>query len=317
MTAATKRVDVSQDVLDRMDIRLGHVKALPPIVPLAVSYGCGVDSTAMLIYFHQIGVCPDRIQFADTYAYLPTMNRWLRKVGFPEVTVVHKRSKHKSLYHNMVDNNTLPGLAFGYGTCALKWKIDPMNYDLSRWERAKRCWKAGYKIVKAIGYDASGRDQKRFCESFDEMAKNREKGKQDNRFLYWYPLVEAGIDRETCKAIIQDAGLPVPIKSACNFCPARKKDEIMELVQIHPQLAREAVVMEKVSEHGIHGIRGSTVGLGRTFKWADFLASQGIDLGVTDEEVETTIRQTGCWDRYNGVRRERPEPKVKKRVKVA
>jgi hypothetical protein len=75
--------------------------------------------------------------------------------------------------------------------------------------------------------------------------------------------------------------------------------------------------MEQVSEHGIHGIRGSTVGLGRQFSWTSFLANQGIDLGVTNEEVEATIRSTGCWERYNGVRRERPEPKVKKKKKKA
>lgn len=311
--------EVSSDILDKLEIRLHEIKQLPPLIPLVVSYGMGVDSTAALIYMHKQGVCPDRIQFADTgnelpetYAYLPIINKWLHKVGFPQVTVVRKRSKHKSLGHNCIDNNTLPGLAFGYGSCALKWKIDPMNYDLGRWDRAKRCWKAGYKIIKAIGYDSSSRDQKRFCDSFEDQAKNVAKGKIDNRFMYWYPLIEAGIDREACKDIIREAGLSVPIKSACGFCPARKKSEILELVQLHPGLAREAVLMEKVSENGIHGIRGSTLGLGRAFKWGDFLAESGYDLGITPEEVETTIQESGCWDRYDGVRRERPEPKAKK-----
>jgi len=40
-----------------------------------------------------------------------------------------------------------------------------------------------------------------------------------NYFSYWYPLMEWGLDREKCKQIIANAGLPVPVKSACWFCP--------------------------------------------------------------------------------------------------
>src|SRR5262245_61399989 len=66
-----------------------------PDCPLIVAYGVGVDSTAMLIEFAFRGIRPDHILFADTggekpetYEYLPAMQDYLAKVGFPAVTIV-------------------------------------------------------------------------------------------------------------------------------------------------------------------------------------------------------------------------------------
>jgi hypothetical protein len=62
---------------------------------LVVAYGLGVDSTAMLIEFAHRGIRPDLILFADTggekpetYAYLPTIQRYLADAGFPAVVSV-------------------------------------------------------------------------------------------------------------------------------------------------------------------------------------------------------------------------------------
>lgn len=58
--------------------------------PLVVSYGVGVDSTAMLVAMYRRGIRPDVILFADTsaekpetYDYLKIIRKWLAKVGFP------------------------------------------------------------------------------------------------------------------------------------------------------------------------------------------------------------------------------------------
>ena len=62
--------------------------------PLVVAYGMGVDSTAVLVRFAQLGIRPDLILFADvggekaeTYAYLETINAFLEAHGMPQVTV--------------------------------------------------------------------------------------------------------------------------------------------------------------------------------------------------------------------------------------
>ena len=55
-----------------------------------VSYGGGVNSTALLIGLHQHRIPVDLILFADTgaehphtYAYLDIMDRWLKGHGMP------------------------------------------------------------------------------------------------------------------------------------------------------------------------------------------------------------------------------------------
>jgi hypothetical protein len=41
-------------------------------------------------------------------------------------------------------------------------------------------------------------------------------------------LIDWGLDREACKAIIVEEGLPLLTKSACYFCPATKPEELVE-----------------------------------------------------------------------------------------
>ena len=62
-----------------------------------VSYGGGVNSTALLIGLHQHRIPVDLILFADTgaehphtYAYLDIMDRWLKGHGMPPITRVYK-----------------------------------------------------------------------------------------------------------------------------------------------------------------------------------------------------------------------------------
>ena len=54
----------------------------------------------------------------------------------------------------------------------------------------------------------------------------------------WYPLAQWRDDRPACERIIRAAGLPVPMKSACFFCPASKKHEILWLREHHPDLLK-------------------------------------------------------------------------------
>ncbi|SKA32764.1 hypothetical protein SAMN04488128_103715 [Chitinophaga eiseniae] len=201
--------------------------------PLIVAYGLGVDSTAVLVELERRGIIPDAILFADTgeekqetYDYLPIISSWLSLVGFPQVTVVRNKPKnlkkgfaYKSLGQEVIANRILPSLAYGRKSCSLKWKVAPQNKWTNRWQPALDYWKAGGKIKKIIGYDAGAKDMKRYAHS---------KGIKDAKYDYWYPLVEWGMDREMCKAAIQKAGLPVPPKSACKFCPATKPEELME-----------------------------------------------------------------------------------------
>jgi 3'-phosphoadenosine 5'-phosphosulfate sulfotransferase (PAPS reductase)/FAD synthetase len=235
--------------------------------PVVVAYGVGVDSTAMLIGMQQRGERPDLILFADTgdekpstYAYLPTINAWLDRVGFPSVTVVKNarpRSGDKSLSEACMRTQVLPALAYGQHQCSIVWKQVPQQKYVKRWAPAQAAWKAGLNVVTCIGYDAGPRDSCR---------KYKAEGKAAPGYANRFPLIEWGWDREECARQIAAAGLPVPDKSACFHCPASKKPEIEALRRDYPELFARAVEMERLAHaRGLTRIKG----LGRSFAWRE------------------------------------------------
>ena len=249
------------------------------LTPLGVSYGMGVDSTAMLVEMVKRGVRPDVIQFADTGAELPDDLRL--PAGDQRVSQVTQLPRGDRRAKNVEVRRPLRELPrqrdasrpwpSGRRAASLKWKVDPMNAWMNKWAPAKACWKAGFKVIKAIGYDGGARDKQRFCQSAESEAKRAAAGKGDKKYTYWYPLIEWGIDREACVATIEAAGLRVPIKSACFFCPARKPAEILELKVEHPQLFQLAVKLETTARDGKHGLK-ITKGLGRNWAWGERFA---------------------------------------------
>lgn len=212
--------------------------------PLVVSYGMGVDSTAMLVGLYRRGIRPDLILFADTgaevaetYDYLPEIQTWLARVGFPPVTIVRyvpTRFKHWPPYYtleqNCLTNGTLPSISFGgrsKGACSMKWKHDPQHRFLKDWEPARIAWREGRKVTKLIGFDCSIRDTQR--RTYADRKAQKTKDSKSKLYDYWYALQSWGWDREQCIAEIKAAGLRVPQKSSCFFCFAMKPDELEAL----------------------------------------------------------------------------------------
>jgi hypothetical protein len=270
-----------------------------PDSPLVAAYGLGVDSTAMLIEFASRGIRPDLILFADTggekpetYEYLNVIQPFLAHVGFPAVITVRykpKRAVYDTLEGQCLHTGTLPSLAYGGKSCALKYKRSPQDqYILAHFPPADVI-RNGRRVVRAIGFDASeerrtyahvvkaigidaGEEHRmtwaRSAASDDGKRLSRDAWLDRNYFAYWYPLMEWGYDREKCKQIIVAAGLPVPVKSACFFCPACKKPEILWLQEHHPALLQRALAIERNAQRKLTSVKG----LGRRFAWTDYLA---------------------------------------------
>ncbi len=240
-----------------------------PDCPLVVAYGLGVDSTAMLVEFAHRGIRPDLILFADTggekpetYQYLDVIRPFLARVGFPDVIVVRyrpTRAVYQTLEEQCLHTGTLPSLAYGGKSCSLKYKRSPQDKFVAGWQPALACWRRGGKVLKAIGFDAGPADLR------------RHRYVEDERFRYWYPLVTWGFDRERCKQIIAAAGLPVPPKSSCFFCPAMKKPEIIWLQEHHPELLERALAIERNAQAKLTSVKG----LGRSYSWESYLAQLG------------------------------------------
>jgi hypothetical protein len=106
---------------------------------------------------------------------------------------------------------------------------------------------------------------------------SRQEWLDQNYFAYWYPLMEWGFDRERCKQIIADAGLPVPIKSACYFCPASKKHEIAWLREHHADLLERALEIERNALPKLKSVKG----LGRSFSWRSYVSTR-LELPLLD-----------------------------------
>jgi hypothetical protein len=268
----------------------------------------GADSTAMLLGWHQRGLQrPDAILFADTgsekpqtYAYLPTINAWLERVGYPSVTVVKNASPiagDKSLHEECLRKSVLPSLAYGGHSCSIKWKVDPQL----KWVREHFGWTQGRKqrgaterpegtfahgpdIVKLVGYDAGPKDARRVSNATDKWPPGH---------INRYPLIEWGWDRAACLQAIISADLPgwnpaylhadlvtfsrlewierggVPCKSSCFMCPASQKAEIAMLKDCRsPQLDVALEMERRAVARGLRTVKG----LGRRFSWTEIIS---------------------------------------------
>ena len=201
--------------------------------PVAIAWGGGVDSTAMIVGMLARGERIDLVLFADTgaerpatYAFIAVFMAWLQARGI-RVEIVRyqvKDTKHwppyKTLTENCLTNATLPSISFGFKSCSQKCKLTPQNAFCDAWEPAQQSWGAGGRVIKCIGYDCSPADQKRYADVDNA---------NDPKYTYRYPLREWGWKREDCKKAIAAAGLPVPPKSSCFFCGAMRPDEVDEL----------------------------------------------------------------------------------------
>lgn len=290
---------------------------------LALCFGSGVDSTAMLVALYAAGLRPDVITFADTggekpetIAHIAAINAVLDTWGWPRVDVVRKvplaTTGYDTLEGNCLSNETLPSLAFGMKSCSLKWKTGPQDQFLKGvrsgqntapphplWTKAEEAYE---RIVKLIGYD---------CGRADLRRSGRLK-QADGEFDFAYPLQIIGWAREDCvRAIAMTLGPQlVPIKSACFYCPASKKWELWWLAANHPDLMERALLLERRALTGRHSrfdtvefgaswedmVRNAdsfpssktTIGLGRNFAWNHWARVNDVvdaDFNVHRDEV--------------------------------
>lgn len=230
--------------------------------PIVAAYGGGTNSTAYLVEMVRRGEPVDVIIFADTggerpatYAFVAMFSAWLADRGYPAITTVRKGGRQETLEENCLRNSMLPSLSYGYKGCSHKYKIEPQDKFVNNWPPAKAAWKSKQRVVKLIGYD------------MDEP--HRAAIPEDNKYKYRYPLLEWEWGREECIESIAAAGLPQPGKSACFFCPATTKPEILQLREQHPELLARALTMENIAKET--GNLKSVNGLGRRLNWAEFI----------------------------------------------
>ena len=85
--------------------------------------------------------------------------------------------------------------------------------------------------------------------SFKNLAFSTDESKRaklsvESGIEHRFPLLENNISRERCKEIIREAGLPIPHRSKCWFCPFQTIAEWKELRMNHPELFCKAEKLE-------------------------------------------------------------------------
>lgn len=236
--------------------------------PIVWSCGMGRNSIAMAVGMVERGLSYDLALFADTggadqkhgertatYAYLPILQAYLAAHGLPPVMRVWKKnadnSPAPSLYDDCMTRRELPSVAYGYKSCSDQWKIRPQRRVVKQWQPAIDAWARGEKVTFLVGFDAG------------EAHRVMDYG--TTKYVSRYPLVEWGWDREDCEAEILRAGLPMPPKSSCFFCPNMKPHEIKDLADNEPDHAEAALAMER------NAVLTTVKGLGRSFAWANVM----------------------------------------------
>jgi hypothetical protein len=208
-----------------------------------ISYGGGVQSTAMIVLATQ-GRIPDvdACLFANvgddsehplTLCYVrEVMTPWATERGLP----VHELRHHRwTVYRKATE--TLGGVIPIRGEngapmkrgCTQDFKVQVME----RW-------------LKERGATVDDPAESCIGISTDEYQRAGKPARPGSVQVRRYPLLELGISRDDCVTLIRAAGLPVPPKSSCWFCPFHRPHVWAEMRRDEPELFGKAVEMERV-----------------------------------------------------------------------
>ena len=142
-----------------------------------------------------------------------------------------------------------------------------MFFEAQSWTQEKYCnhdpgclaaWEHDERVVKFIGFDV-GEEQRRDHAIVYDM--------QDRKYKKEYPMIDWGWGRDECIATIKKAGLPLPGKFSCFFCPAMKRNEIRTLYHQHRDLYDRAIAIENAAKPNLITVKG----LGRDWSWQEFV----------------------------------------------
>lgn len=240
----------------------------------AISYGAGNNSKAMVVELVRRREPIDLITMADpgseyphTYADAWDVSTWLEAQGYPSITVVRNDGIHPTLEGKCLAQQTLPSIVYGYKSCSHRYKIEVQDKYVASLSAAQALWVRGEKVERCIGYHA--------------LEPERAGIPEDRRYRYRYPLIEWRMGPRECIEAILRAGLRVPGKSSCTFCPSTPAVYVLKLKREHPELFARALAMEANAMPTLRTVKG----LGRRWSWAALSAAddaQGDMFGFPD-----------------------------------
>jgi hypothetical protein len=215
-----------------------------------VSYGGGQDSTALLVLAAQQKIDFPTFLFANVGndSELPATLRYVDEYAKPyaaahgiELAVLHRtmqRGPDKGQSRTLWQQLNKPGSrsidipvrmangAPGKRKCTGDFKIKVVGDELAR--RGATAENPA-TVGMGIALEEIGRANSRSPVPHERVV---------------YPLLELGLRRTDCQRIILDAGLPMPPKSACFFCPFHKPEDWQEQRRNTPELFEKSCELE-------------------------------------------------------------------------
>jgi len=199
-----------------------------------ISYGGGVQSTALVVLSLLEGWDVDDVVHVDlmdaespaTREYVARFRDWLRQEHGRDITIIER-----NMYRDMLDN---PGFT------PVPWRARDGSFMLLR-----QCTRQ-YKVapLQRYLYDRYPGDCIRLMLGISVDEFHRMRDSSAARIEHVYPLVDARLTRWQCREIIERAGLAVPSKSSCWFCPYRSSASQLALVRHYPRLREMARALE-------------------------------------------------------------------------
>ena len=279
--------------------KIKPIETRPPLV--TISYGGGVQSTAMLVLAVQgkLGYKIDAALFANvgddsehpaSLAYVKDIaTPWASEHGIPVHTLVRVRRDGTE--------ETLLGRLLKEGSRSL-----PIPIRMSNGAPGNRSCTADFKIavigkwLKANGASAENVATVCIGISTDEIQRvgNKKIAPYERPV---YPLIELGLNRSDCQQVIARAGLPVPGKSSCYFCPYHRPSTWAEMRRDEPDLFDKSVALERILNERRDLLGKDHVWLTRFNKPLDQAVSEAqqmLPLFATGPEMEAC--DSGyCW----------------------
>lgn len=191
-----------------------------------LSFGGGVQTTAMAIMIAEGELSIDEAVFADTggekpetYWYIDTYIKPLfNEIKIPFTILIRKKTKYyePTLYDFLWKHKDLPSIH--QRRCTDHYKLRVIR-SLT-----------GKDVCMVIGF------------SLDEAYRSRRK--RPMWAINEFPLIEKQITVTDCKRTISNYGWPVPLKSSCFFCPFQHPIEWNWLKNNHQDLFQKALNLE-------------------------------------------------------------------------
>ncbi|MFF4320714.1 phosphoadenosine phosphosulfate reductase [Streptomyces sp. NPDC001568] len=243
-----------------------------------ISYGGGVQSTALLVLAANGHIDFPTFLFSNVGddSENPATLQYIRHVAVPfaqqhgltlvSLEKIRRDGRTETLWQRLhkPDTRSIPipvrmaNGAPGRRNCTADFKIKV----ISKWLREKGAT-ADRPATVGIGI------------SVDEIHRANRRRSEPNEEVT-YPLLDLGLRREDCIRLIAEAGLPVPPKSSCYFCPFHTVGEWHEQRRIEPDLFAKSEELEAF-------INTRRAALGRDDV---YLTRYGIPLGIAIQNTQ-------------------------------